>query len=291
MSADHDQGAESSEEVGSRTSAGDDGSVGLVERLRQSLQSSVLVVDDPVRAELFEYWLGEGRRIRTATSPREAQAAFDRSVAVALVRNEIGDEAKSTIEKQIQGNSPFCRTVVTTTEHVEIMFPGIEYDVCLSEPTTRGEVCETVDRLQRRAQYQSVLRTYYDVTVAITNREVSDRVDGASTSSAVADLERARKRLREELSRLVSAFDEDDLSAVQEQLRPDQSFGPESSKADNQQGTQKRPTSCVSCGRSWETADWTGEKPYSRLGAFVWKCTACGAVQNLPDPSHRRIAK
>lgn len=291
MSADHDHRAESSEDAGPSAAAGDAGSVGLVERLRQSLRSSVLVVDDPVRAELFEFWLDEGRRVRTATSPREAREAFDRSVAVALVRNEIGDDAKSTIEKQIRQNSPFCRTVVTTTEHVEIMFPGIEYDVCLSEPTTREEVRETVDRLQRRAQYQSVLRTYYDVTVAITNREVSDRANAASDGPGVDDLERARKRLREELSRLVSAFDEDDLTAVQEQLRPDPSFGPESSKADRKQGMQKRPASCVSCGRSWETGDRSGEKPYSRLGAFVWKCTACGAVQNLPDPSHRKIAK
>lgn len=253
---------------------------------------TVLVVDGPTRAELFELWISDGCEVLTANTIEEIRAAFEDTISVALVRNELPDDAKAEIESQIRTASPYCRTVVTTTEHVEIMFPGLPYDVCLYEPTTKAAVRQTVDRLMRRSLYESVLKSYYNVTLAITNMEVgatAGELDGSEQYEALVE---ARTRLREQLDGLRMTFDADDLRAVQRDLRPETEFGPESSQRNERRSKKHRPDTCIGCGRTWDVGNAGSDAAsYRRLGAFVWKCMECGTVQNLPDPSHRRVAK
>ena len=255
-------------------------------------QPTVLVVDGPTRAELFEHWISDGCDVRTANTIEEIRTAFEDPVSVALVRNELPDEAKAEIEAKIKTTSPYCRTVVTTTEHVEVMFPGLPYDVCLPEPTTKAAVRKTVDRLMRRSWYQSLLKSYYDVTLGITNLEVGATAEELDESERYAELVAARNRLRAKLDELRSTFDSDDLRAVQRNLRPEKGFGPESSQRNERKSKRHKPDTCIGCGRTWDVGNnGSGEASYRRLGAFVWKCMECGTVQNLPDPSHRRVTK
>lgn len=253
---------------------------------------TVLLIDEPVRADLFEMWLADTCTVRTAATPAAVRQNFDDSVMVALVRNEVGDEAKALVEEQIRLHSPFCRTVITTTEHVEILFPEISYDVCLHEPTNRGEVRETVDRLSRRATYQSLLKKYYRLTVSLANREISDTAAELPEDPEYDSLREAKDRLLAALTRLQSTFDDDDLRAVQDSLRPQRAFGPDATERNEKAGKKHLPDRCVGCGREWST---NGNSPeasgYRRLGAFVWKCRDCGTVQKLSDPSHRRVAR
>jgi len=252
---------------------------------------TVLILDEPVRAELFEMWLESGCQIRTANTKSSVTEQFDQSITVALVRNEARKELKSTVERQIARRSPFCRTVITTNEHVEILFPGIEYDVCLSEPTTKRSVRETVGRLARRAQYQATLRRYYDFSLRAASlevsqgRETSDDEDKRETLVATAD------RLKDRLEALRSTFDADDLAAVKQSLKHESDFGREATRRNRQKGEKHRPDVCVGCGLEWGVEHGGGlDEGYRRLGAFAWKCTDCGTVQNIPDPSHRRLA-
>lgn len=253
---------------------------------------TVFVLDEPVRAELFELWLADGCRVETASSRSEIDDRFDPSVSVALVRNEARAALKEAVEAKIASEAPFCRTVVTTSEHVEIMFPGIEYDVCLPEPTTKASVRETVDRLARRAEYQRALREYYRRSVRAANIEVSQDDDDLLEDGEYAEVEAEGERLRERLETLLATFDADDLAAVKESVRPTADFGPESSERNKRRGEKHRPDKCVGCELEWGV-DHGGAvgQGYRRLGAYVWKCTDCGTVQNLPDPSHRRLAR
>ncbi|MFC6862518.1 HalX domain-containing protein [Halomicroarcula sp. GCM10025817] len=252
----------------------------------------VLVVDGPTRAELFELWISDGCEVRTANTIAEIRDAFEETISVALVRNELPDEAKAEIETRIKNSSPYCRTVVTTTEHVEVMFPGLPYDVCLSEPTTKSAVRQTVDRLTRRSRYQSLLKDYYDVTLGITNMEVGATAAELDGCERYEELLGTRSRLRAELDDLKSTFDSDDLRAVQRDLRPERGFGPETTQRNSRRSEKHKPDTCIGCGRTWDVGtDGSGGAGHRRLGAFVWKCMECGTVQNLPDPSHRRVTK
>lgn len=251
---------------------------------------TVFVLDEDGRADLFEYWLGDDYRVVTAQTAAEAETVFDDRVAVALVRNEADEDCKEAVERLLASRSPFARTVVTTTGRVEAAFPGIEYDVCLVEPTNESGVRETVYRLVRRTQYQALLKRYYEVTAFVTSREVTktkEELDDDETyQRATRALETHRKRLRA----LQRRFDADDHDAVLQSLRPDESPGVAAGDSESGSSEKHRPDRCVNCDVEWSDAPGS-TAAYERLGAFVWKCRECNAVQNLPDPSHRRLAR
>lgn len=253
-------------------------------------QPTVLVVDESVRADLFELWL-DGFNVETAISRREAVETFDGSVAVAIVRNELPDEVKSALQSLIASRAPFCRTIITTTERVEVMYPGMDYDVCLSEPTNKASLRETVGRMLLRARYDANLRNYYECSMRAANREV-----GLSDADLVEDEEYHRlsermDAIKERLEAILARFDEDDLDAVQRSIRPEVGFGSKSKQINKKRGEKYRPDKCVGCGLEWGVNHGgTIGEGYKRLGAFVWECADCGAVQNMPDPSHRRVA-
>lgn len=252
---------------------------------------SVLVVDDEIRADLFEHWLAEDFHVRTATSRSETFEEFDETVAVAIVRNELKQEFKEELQDQIAATVPFCRTIITTTEKVEIMFPGLEYDVCLTEPTNRETVRETVYHLMLRARYDANLRNYYQCSIQAANMEVQLVEAELAESDRYERLRRRMGNVKQHLEAILHRFDPDDLDAVQQSIKPDVGFGRETSEKNDREGDKYQPDACVSCGLEWGIDHGgdlgTGSK---RLGSFVWECTKCGSVQNLPDPSHRRVA-
>lgn len=251
---------------------------------------TVFVLDDDGRADLFEYWLGDDYRVVTARTAAEAETVFDDRVAVALVRNEASDDCKEAVERLITSRSPFARTVVTTTGRVEAAFPGIEYDVCLVEPTNESGVRETVDRLVRRTQYQALLKRYYEVTAFVTSKEVTNAKAELDDDETYQRAARALETHRKQLRTLQRRFDADDHDAVLQSLRPDKGPGPSAGEAGSGSGEKHRPDRCVNCDVEWSDAPGS-TAAYERLGAFVWKCRECNAVQNLPDPSHRRLAR
>lgn len=253
-------------------------------------EPTVFVLDEAGRAELFEYWLAEDYRVVTAQTAAEAETVFDDRVAVAMVRNEADEDCKEAVERLVASRSPFARTIVTTTGRVEAAFPGIEYDVCLVEPTTESGVRETVDRLSRRAQYQALLKRYYEVTAFVTNREVTKTKEELEDDETYQRATRALETHRTQLNTLQSGFDADDHDAVLQSLRPDDDLGPSADDAGSGSSEKHRPDRCVNCDVEW-TDDPGATAAYERLGAFVWKCRECNAVQNLPDPSHRRLAR
>lgn len=252
---------------------------------------TVLIVDGEMRADLFEHWLDGKFDVRTASSRTAALEAFDETVTVAIVRNELKSEIKETLQEHIAAEAPFCRTVITTTENVEVMFPEMDYDVCLTEPTTSETVRETVYHLMLRARYDANLSNYYQCSVRATNLEVQLSDEQLANHPRYERLSERMGDLKQRLEAILHRFDEDDLDAVQQTIKPDVAFGRETSEQNNRVGDKYQPDKCVGCGLEWGTDHGSDpEKGYKRLGAFVWECAKCGSVQNLPDPSHRSVA-
>jgi hypothetical protein len=252
---------------------------------------TVLIVDGETRVDRFHHWLGDDCPIRTASSRSEALDAFDETATVAIVRNELQSELKDALQDELASVAPFCRTIITTTEDVEIMFPEMDYDVCLTEPTTGETVRETVYHLMLRARYDANLCNYYQCSVQATNLEVQFGDDELADHPRYVRLTEQLGDIKQRLEAILQRFDEDDLDAVQQTIKPDVGFGRETSEHNKSVGDKYQPDTCVGCNLVWGT-DPGGDRGMvnTRLGAFVWECTKCGSVQNLPDPSHRRVA-
>lgn len=251
---------------------------------------TVVVVDDSVRSDLYSMWLEDRHDVRTATSPKEAAAEIDERTTVAVVRWEIPEKARRRIGTLLEERAPAAKVLLTRTTRDVPAIGDIDYDIALQEPITKSGLSSAVDRLVARSKYSVAIQRYYSCTVQATNLEVKHTREELSDHEQYQTLQSHIESLQHLLDMLVDQFDIDDLDAVLNGLMSADSgsTGPEESAAEQ----KYRPNECPECGLEWGVDHGPGlGRGYDKLGAFVWDCARCGAIQNLPDPSNRAVAR
>jgi hypothetical protein len=165
-------------------------------------------------------------------------------------------------------------------------------------PTSRDEFRSVVDRLVRRRAYDLTIEQYY---VARLREAV---LEGNHTEAQLAShdeydtIQDRVRSLQERLAEITAGLTDDDFQSIFEEI---EERGPSDilSLLDGRKGgrfgpvtvgsSKYRPDSCPDCGNDWNDLR-RGKEPFVRIGAFVWTCTECGCVQEMPDPSHQRVA-
>lgn len=253
---------------------------------------TILIIDDDVHAELYDFWLPDHHTVRTATSERAALSAIDRTVAVAVLRHELPTDAKTKIEDRLAASSPSSKLLLTTSDHAPVIFPDVQADGSLHEPITEGDLVETVERLLKQALYHEGLRQYYRYSMQRVNTryEGSDDPDAAEKQD---ELETRLAKLTVFLDEIAAKLDADDVDAVLDALRGSVKFERKREDDECQTVTAKhRPDKCVNCGLVWGRDHGNGlGNGFTSLGAFAWRCRECGEVQNMPSPTDRSIAR
>lgn len=253
---------------------------------------TILIIDDDVHAELYEFWLPNHHTVRTATSERATLSAIDRTVAVAVLRHELPTDAKTKIESRLAASSPSGKLLLTTSAHTPVVFPDVDADESLHEPITEEDLVETVERLLKQALYHEGLRQYYRYSMERVNTryEQSEDPDAAERQD---ELETRLAKLTVFLDEMTSKLDADDVDAVLDALRGSVSFERKRDEDESESVTAKhRPDKCVNCGLVWGRDHGNGlGNGYTSLGAFAWRCRECGEVQNIPSPTDRSVAR
>lgn len=249
----------------------------------------VLIVDDEFRADLYELWLDDVFSLRKARSREQAIATIDESVGVVLLRHEIRDDVKAAIESRVRSVSPLCRIAITTSKRTEILSPTIDAEACIAEPITKEKIRETTMRLMKRALYHGAIREYFRMAFQVTNIQIQDGEEVHEKDEQ--QLHDDFSELSELVSEIGSLLDAKDRNAVLGSLRPEVAFPTEEEEA--AADTNKyRPDKCSDCGLTWGVHHGgVLDEGFNYLGAFTWKCRSCGAVQSLPSPTDRRVAR
>lgn len=247
---------------------------------------SILVADGPSSAATIESWL-EGLLPVTATSSLgEATGVLDRDVCVAILGAGVSTASKESLLEPLSMRSPYARTALVPSGDQPPMIESPGYDKILYRPLEREELRSVVKHLARVSVYERTVSTYFEYTTLAANYEVGDdAVDDEDYDRLQSHIDRLEARLK----RIRASLDEADRKLLYESLEDDAlpTFTEDVRRSDG----KRRPSGCSNCGLDWE-AQHGGNlgEGYERLGAFVYKCTNCGTVQEAPDPSHRRVA-
>jgi len=242
--------------------------------------SSVVVFEDnKTRAELYALWLAECD-VELCLTKQQTGEALDEQTAVAILDEEFGDGAAETLLEIIRDVAPACRVVATRSR--SSAFPSLGVDNQFVKPVFEEELTDTVRTLLLRSNYQLVLQSYYRASTRLAAYETAG---GAESESEQEQLQRQTRRLKKLLNTLRTELTSEDVTAVFENITIDDfETTDEATKVDS----KYRPENCANCDVEWD-ASASQDTQFTRLGAYVWRCTSCGYVQMHVDPSHQHV--
>lgn len=253
---------------------------------------TVLIADGRTRAERFREWLPDTFPVRIATSLSDAREQATQAVGIAIIGAGVSQEAKRELLEVVTVRSAFVRTIVVQAGDEPPMLGDPGYDDCLYQPVDREHLTEAVRQLARIATYERAIATFFEYTTHAANMKVGRDPESLADDDTYKRVQRSIERTQATLDRIQESLTEADREVLMESI--DGPTGPVGLGEDEtgSSGSKRRPDGCRECGIEWGVRHGgdVGEG-YEQLGAFVWKCTNCGAVQQSTDPSHRRLAR
>lgn len=223
----------------------------------------VLVVEDERDlADLYTAFLTDTYTVRTAYTGEQALALLDDDVDVALIDRRLKDWSGDELLEVIQDRGIDCQVALVTAVAPDFDIAALAIDDYLMKSVSREELLELVEELLLRAasdvDQQELLSLISRKIVLEGEKPPSDLEE----SDEYTKLERRIEMAKDSL-----------------QIHPEQV------------GTNKhRPDTCPQCDLRWDLS--VGNTlGFLKLGAFVWKCTQCGSVEKVPDPSNRRVTR
>lgn len=249
---------------------------------------TVLIADGPNRADRYASWLDSPFPIETANSPMEARELIAPNVGVTVLGAGVSDESKRWLLETLSVRNPFARSILVQGDDEPPMLDGAGYDVCLFTPLKEGDFREAVVRLARIATYERAVSAFFEYTTHAANMQVGRDEGTLAGDEQYRDIQERIEQTKAALERIRASMDETDRRILMESLEAD----PGTDFADDDVGSSggRHPDKCTDCGAKWGTDSGRGTG-YEQLGAFVWKCTNCGSVQQAASASHRWLAR
>jgi len=171
----------------------------------------VLVVeDDPELASLYEAWLADEYRVRTAIGGRAAIDALDDAIDVALLDRRMPTVSGDDVLDAIRDRELEVRVAMVTAVEPDADIIDMPFDDYLVKPVSRDDLLGTVDDLLLRSDYDERVRDLFSLA---SKKAVLESESGSGAFAANAEYERLDdeiSELQEELDRTVEAMDADD---------------------------------------------------------------------------------
>lgn len=175
---------------------------------------TVLVVDDERGlADLYAIWLEDDYDVRTAYNGSEALDALDPAVDVVLLDRQMPDISGDEVLAEVRDRGIDCRVAMVTAVEPELDIIDLGFDDYLRKPVDRETLLATVERLVRRATYDTTVTDYF--ATARKHALLSESEDpGVTESEEFAGLEAELDDLRGELDDVVADFDGADYEVL-----------------------------------------------------------------------------
>lgn len=222
----------------------------------------LIVEDERGLADLYTAFLEDRYTVRTAYTGEQALGMLDDAVDVALLDRRLENWSGDQLLGVIQDRKIDCQVAMVTAVAPDFDIAALAIDEYLTKSVSREDLLEIVEEL--------LLRAESDITqqelLALISRRITLENEKSPTELEASDEYRKLKR------RI-------DISTDQLNLDPEAV------------GLSKhRPEACPHCGLRWDLS--VGETiGFLKLGAHVWKCTQCGSIEKVPDPSGRRVTR
>ncbi|WP_299335636.1 response regulator [Haloplanus sp.] len=179
------------------------------------LSPTILVVDDERDlADLYEVWLSEEYRVRTAYGGEEALDVCDNAVDVVLLDRRMPDLSGDEVLERLRDQGNDCQVVMVTAVDPDFDILGMGFDDYVTKPVDRTELHTLVERMVTRREYDAQLRSYYRLVEQSAALVTEKSEDELAASPGFADLEARIADLEAEMDLAVGDFEEGDFEAA-----------------------------------------------------------------------------
>lgn len=171
----------------------------------------VLVVeDDSELASLYEAWLADEYRVRTAIGGRAAVDELDEAIDVALLDRRMPDVSGDDVLEEIRERELDVRVAMVTAVEPDADIIDMRFDDYLVKPVSRDDLLGTVEDLLLRSEYDERVRDLFSLA---SKKAVLESESGSTAFAAEAEYEQLDEEiddLQDELDRTVESMDADD---------------------------------------------------------------------------------
>lgn len=231
------------------------------ERPEETMPFVLIVEDETDLASLFANYIDDACWVRVAETGEEALELMDHNLDIVFLDRRLDGWSGAELVNVIHDRGIDCGIVMVTAVEPDLDIVDMPIDDYLTKPVAKEELQRSVEEILFRQVGGRDRREL----LALVSRKIA-------LEEQVDERELAGKPEYWKLKRRISlAEDRLDLHPV----------------ADH---SKHRPDACPECDLRWDVRI-DGAVGYVEMGSRVWKCTRCGHVANLPDPSERRVAR
>lgn len=142
----------------------------------------VLIAEDEQElADLYEVWLSQDYKVRTAYGGQEALALFDESVDVVLLDRRMPDKAGDEVLADLRDGGFAGPVAMVSAVDPDVDLLEMDCSDYVSKPVSRDELQPTVARMVTLATQEPIIRQYYGLMA----RKAA--VDSSQSSREIAE--------------------------------------------------------------------------------------------------------
>lgn len=183
------------------------------------LSPTILVVDDERDlADLYEVWLSEEYRVRTAYGGEEALDVCDNAVDVVLLDRRMPDLSGDEVLERLRDRGNDCQVVMVTAVDPDFDIVEMEIDDYLVKPIARPQLVDTVERMLVRSSYDDRLQRKFQLVEKKVTLEAAKSPHELDESDEYTELVTELDALERELDSAVESFDETDFTVAFREL-------------------------------------------------------------------------
>jgi DNA-binding response OmpR family regulator len=171
----------------------------------------VLVVEDDAElASLYEAWLADEYRVRTAIGGREAFDELDDAIDVVLLDRRMPEVSGDDVLAEIRERGLDARVAMVTAVEPDADIIDMPFDDYLVKPVSRADLLQTVDDLLLRSDYDERVRDLFSLASKKAVLESEDSTGALAANPEYERLDEELADLQTELDRTVEAMAGDD---------------------------------------------------------------------------------
>lgn len=238
---------------------------------------SVLILEESsTLRDLLSDWISSVTT-KTASSTDGIPTAFDSTVTVACLSQDVlGDDA-DTVQKYILNRNPFCQIVgVIPRSAFRSPFED-EFDEVLQRPLFREQFQRTIEYRFVSGIYSNLLSELYDINTSIVAIRRASDDEFEDKEESLAKIQCRREQVNKRLESLRERLSSDTLlEIIQTKDRHERYLAKPELEGVGGRATKFRPRRCPSCHLPWGV-DHRNDlgNGYNRLGADVYQCARC----------------
>ena len=173
-------------------------------------RATVLVVEDePNLLNLFEVWLAEDYRIRTATGGAEALNRLDDRVDVLILDRRMPDLSGDELLAELREADCSYPVALVSAAEPDFDLLDLSFDAHLSKPVSRGELLPMVSRLVAMVDVDPEVR-------ALAQRLVKRDLLEANKNIVELDAHNGFAALEAEIETAVACLDGEQVAAARQ---------------------------------------------------------------------------